>query len=222
MNSSQWYIVVAGQTTGPIETELVLQGLRQGSVPPSAHVCRVGAAEWTPIADMMPFSDSLRPVAADDLGPSEEEASSLGIGQTRASECEADRAVMNIDWTEPLLGYLVHWEDASLPDEAMLLADLDRVAPDVLIQQQAMWNLALCIAVGSDELAGKASEILFQTLSRFRRPDRLAWVLRALRGKGFVPSGVPGEAAERAVNRLMQDCPPELLAEVSRADSPPN
>ncbi len=236
MNASQWYIAVAGQTSGPMETEMVLEGLRQGSVPPSAHVCPVGAAAWIPIADAAPFCDSVMPNAA--CGGSGTDVAGYEASEGESAQCDGDdvdRGGLDarrqpplsarqgrqaaLDWTDPLLGYLAHWHDASLPPESVLMRELDMAPPEVLIQQQAVWNLTICVALGSDALSAKATEVLFTTLERFGRPDRFAWVLRALRGKGFVASEIPNDAAQRAVDRLMRACPPGLLAAMGRSDT---
>src|SRR5690606_28145228 len=136
-----------------VETELVLDGLKQGSVPPSAHVCPVGAGEWVPIADASPFSESLR-----GNGGSSSEEACMWAATDEALPAIGEPA---LDLTEPLLGYLAHWQDATLPDESVLLGTLEQAPPEILIQQQAMWNLALCVALGSERLASAATHFLF-------------------------------------------------------------
>lgn len=235
MNTSQWYVAIEGRTSGPLETEVVLDGLRQGSVPPSAHVCLVGAGEWTPISEAPAFRERLQSggaggTFADAVGGRSAAgfasgshptpgASTAGTEARERAAGTAASAATAIDWTEPLLGYLAHWHDAALPPESVLMRDLDLASPEVLIQQQSVWNLALCVAMGSESLSAKASEVLFTTLERFGRPDRLAWILRALSGKGFVASEIPDAAAKRALERLMRACPPRLLAALNPTDS---
>ena len=108
-------------------------------------------------------------------------------------------------------------ESFELPDQRVLLRSLQLASLDVLVQPEAMWNLAVCLALGSDALAMAAAHVFFRIMMAYPSRDRLDWMARVLLSRGFLPSGIPLPAGERAVRLLQASCPPELRSPLSEA-----
>jgi len=114
-----------------------------------------------------------------------------------------------------------HWDQAfavwcrpvtelSLPPDPELLSSLHGAPDEVLIHQDGLWNLALCLAYGSDAVAYSAAIRFFEVVTEFRRADRVGWMVRTLLGCGFLPSGIDPMGGERGVKLLEGACPEEL------------
>ena len=116
----------------------------------------------------------------------------------------------SIDWTERFQSYFLVGEEISLPDEDALLASLSCAPRDTFQHDEALWNLALCMAYGSDAVAEAAARTFWEVVAEQGNLDRLAWMDRTLLGNGFVPSGIPAEAGRRAHERLESVRPPAL------------
>jgi hypothetical protein len=120
-----------------------------------------------------------------------------------------------IDWGRGFHAYFEACETVELPDEAALLASLSTTPREVFREDEALWNLALCIAFGSDRIGEAAGRAFFAAVVEQGALDRLQWMSRTLLGNGFLPSGIPPEAGRRGFERLRALCPPNL-------ESPPS
>jgi hypothetical protein len=130
---------------------------------------------------------------------------------------EIERAAEAFDWSQQFCGYFQMGESFELPDQRVLLRSLQLASLDVLVQPEAMWNLAVCLALGSDALAMAAAHVFFRIMMAYPSRDRLDWMARVLLSRGFLPSGIPLPAGERAVRLLQASCPPELRSPLSEA-----
>jgi hypothetical protein len=120
-----------------------------------------------------------------------------------------------IDWTDPFESYFLCGDEVDLPEERVLLESLSVVSPETFRHEGALWNLALCLAYGSDQVAAAAARAFFDAVAEQDARDRVEWMNRTLLSRGFVPSGIPVEAGRRGVERLRSSCPPALTARLS-------
>jgi hypothetical protein len=121
-----------------------------------------------------------------------------------------------IDWSERFQSYFVVGDDVELPEQQALLESLSVVAPETFRHDEALWNLALCLAFGSDAVGEAAARTFFSAVAEQGSVERLEWMSRTLLGQGFVPSGIPTEAGRRACQRLRSSCPPALTRRLPR------
>jgi hypothetical protein len=135
----------------------------------------------------------------------------LDIDVTVDDTHEAD-----IDWGHGFAAYFLVDSDVTLPDEHRLLRSLSSVSRDKLLHDEAMWNLALCLAYGSDAVANAAAEAFFEVVTAHELIDRIEWMSRTLLSRGFMPSGIPHAAGYRGLSHLQTLCPPELQPQLER------
>jgi hypothetical protein len=122
-----------------------------------------------------------------------------------------------LDWTQPFVEQLEVARGVRLPSDALLLDSLRATSRRKLAEEDAMWNLCLCVAMGSDQVARAAAEAFFDAVRDGDAAERLAWITRVLLSKGFMPSGIPQEAGLRGLRVLRETCPAELRVELERA-----
>ena len=79
-----------------------------------------------------------------------------------------------------------------------------------------MWNLALCLAFGTDAVANAAAAVFFDVVTAHDLQDRVEWMSRTLLSRGFMPSGIPHEAGYRGLAHLQNVCPPGLQHNLER------
>jgi len=120
------------------------------------------------------------------------------------------------NWQQRIVDYFHDIGSLHLPDEGLLVGSLPGTPSRVLLQEDAMWNLALCVAFGSDRLADAAAEAFFRAQREQPEVAGIDWITRTLLSRGFLPSGIPPEAGERAVSVLRRHCPLDLRAELER------
>lgn len=99
-------------------------------------------------------------------------------------------------------------DDVELPEEKTLLQSLAVASRETFRDQGALWNLALCLAFGSDEVGAAAARAFFDAVAGQGGAERFEWMTRTLQSNGFIPSGIPEEAGRRAVRRLQSSRPP--------------
>jgi TPR repeat protein len=121
----------------------------------------------------------------------------------------------SIDWSNPFESYFLVSDDVELPEARAILESLPVVPRETFRHDGALWNLALCLAYGSDEVGAAAAKAFFDTVTEQGNVERLEWMSRTLLGNGFVPSGIPAEAGQRAFQRLRSNCPPSLQGTAS-------
>ena len=92
----------------------------------------------------------------------------------------------------------------------MLLGSLAETPRETFLHDEGLWNLALCLSFGSERLGLTAAGVFFETIDAFDRADRIEWMCRTLRSSGFMPSGIPRGAGNRALDLLRRVCPPQL------------
>ncbi len=122
----------------------------------------------------------------------------------------------DIDWGHGFAAYFLVDSDVTLPDEHRLLRSLSSVPRDKLLHDEAMWNLALCLAYGSDAVANAAAEAFFEVVTAHELLDRIEWMSRTLLSRGFMPSGIPHAAGYRGLSHLQTLCPPGLQPHLER------
>lgn len=121
------------------------------------------------------------------------------------------------DWRQRIVDYFHDVSTLNLPDEALLIGSLPVTSATVLMQEDAMWNLALCLAFGSDALADAVAVAFFAAHQERPEVDGIAWITRTLLSRGFMPSGIPAEAGERGLAALRKRCPSDLRASLEMA-----
>ena len=130
-------------------------------------------------------------------------------------EVDGRRGLLEIDWREPFESFFLVGDEVELPEEQTLLDSLEAASRDTFRDESALWNLALCLAYGSDQVGAAAARAFFDAVEDQRATERLDWMSRTLLGNGFVSSGIPEEAGRRAVRRLRSSCPPALSARLA-------
>lgn len=125
-----------------------------------------------------------------------------------------------IDWRERFQSYYLVGSEVVLPQEDKLLQSLSETPKSTFLHDEALWNLSLCLAFGSDSVAQASAATLFQALQpdscQEVAPERVEWVCRTLLSKGFMPSGIPRIEGNRGVSLLRRYCPPELTEIIER------
>lgn len=121
----------------------------------------------------------------------------------------------SIDWSHPFESFFLLSDQVALPEERELLESLAEVSRETFVQEEALWNLALCMAYGSNEVGAAAARAFFEAASLQGGVERLDWMSRTLLSKGFIPSGIPERAGRRAIERLRSSCPPALTSKLS-------
>lgn len=131
-------------------------------------------------------------------------------------DIDADAHATTLDWSQSFHSYFLVDSDVVLPDEHVLLKSLSIVPPDTFRHDEAMWNLALCLAYGSDDVGKAAATVFFDAVTSHGKVERVDWMSRTLLSRGFVPSGIPSQAGLRAVERLRSLCPRALASDLDR------
>jgi hypothetical protein len=115
-----------------------------------------------------------------------------------------------VDWLERFQSYFLVGTQVELPDESNLIRSLSETPREVFLHDEALWNLSLCLAFGSDEVARFSAIALFDALASKPNEERIEWICRTLLSKGFMPSGIPRADGMRGINVLRSACPDEL------------
>jgi hypothetical protein len=125
----------------------------------------------------------------------------------------------HLDWSERFQSYFLVGDAVELPDEQSILDSLSVISRETFEHEEALWNLALCLAFGSERVGEAAARTFFDSVADrdSESVERVAWMSRTLAGNGFVPSGIPREAGRRAIERLRSSCPPALSPKLGRA-----
>jgi hypothetical protein len=214
MQATQWYVAVEDRTVGPVTTDLLLAGLAHGRVPSSARICPVGGDQWLDLAHVPPFDETVGHQASGMRARMPSEGLQIEVD---LDEMFGPEQPPSFDWQEPFVEFSHMNGSVALPDEKLLTDSLGAAHDTVLIQKDAMWNLALCIAFGSDQVAEVAGRTFFRVYGLHSNTDRLEWMVRVLLGRGFLPSGIPAEAGRRGLSVLQTCCPSHLLGPFARA-----
>ncbi|HVY49272.1 MAG TPA: hypothetical protein VHB21_25450 [Minicystis sp.] len=233
---NQWYVSVGDTTVGPVSTDLVVRGIEHRKIPVEALVCAVGGTTWMSLGTIAAFHAAVirsyppPPPDSDDARywlakgfrfPKPAALPVVEIREMEASSPAHDDADVEIDWAEDEARPAVDWtkgfssfflggEPVVLPDDDALLASLAAAPRAIFEHDEALWNLALCLAYGSDRVGEAAARAFFDAILELGRLDRLEWMSRTLQSQGFVPSGIAADAACRAFERLRALCPPAL------------
>ena len=117
----------------------------------------------------------------------------------------------DVDWGRGFSAYFLVDSDVRLPEEHALLRSLSTVPHETFLHDEAMWNLALCLAFGSDVVATAAANAFFDVVTAHELHDRVEWMSRTLLSRGFMPSGIPHAAGYRGLAHLQNVCPAGLL-----------
>jgi len=115
-----------------------------------------------------------------------------------------------INWDHGFCAYFLVDTDVKLPDDHALLRSLASVPRETFLHDEAMWNLALCLAFGSEPVAYAAASVFFDVVTAHALQERIEWMSRTLMSRGFMPSGIPHAAGHRGLNQLRNVCPPGL------------
>ncbi|MBZ0120465.1 MAG: DUF4339 domain-containing protein, partial [Sandaracinaceae bacterium] len=54
----RWFVHKGGTPEGPFEEARVLEMIRAGQVPPTAHVCAEGGQQWSPVSSHPAFAQT--------------------------------------------------------------------------------------------------------------------------------------------------------------------
>ena len=122
-----------------------------------------------------------------------------------------DSPAASVDWNRGFSAYFLVASDVPLPDEHALLHSLDSEPHDTFLHDEAMWNLALCLAFGTEAVARAAASVFFDVVAAHGLYGRIEWICRTLLSRGFMPSGIPHAAGYRGLAFLQSVCPPGLL-----------
>ncbi len=180
------------------------------------------AAPIAPAASPGPFGPGATASAGANQGPAPEPAAAH---DGRGSVADVDVLLDSFDdetrpryfnWQQRIVDFFRDVSSLNLPDESLLVGSLPTTMSSVLLQEDAMWNLALCVAFGSDRLADAAAEAFFHAQIEQPAVAGIDWMIRTLLSRGFMPSGIPSEAGEHAISVLRRHCPLELRAELER------
>lgn len=125
-------------------------------------------------------------------------------------------AAEGFDWTQRLAEQLDLEHGFDFPDERVLLETLKSTPGEVLLQDDSMWNVALCVAFASKRVAKAAASAFFKAMGTQEGTERLAWLTRVLLSKGFIPSGIPQDAGVRGLRVLRESCPKQLRVTLER------
>ena len=131
-------------------------------------------------------------------------------------EAAAKPAGEGFDWTQRLAEQFDLEHGFDFPDERVLLETLKSTPGEVLLQDDSMWNVALCVAFGSKRVAKAAASAFFKAMGTQEGTERLAWLTRVLLSKGFIPSGIPQDAGVRGLRVLRESCPKQLRVTLER------
>jgi hypothetical protein len=122
----------------------------------------------------------------------------------------------SIDWNERFQSYFLVGSDVQLPEEEKLLRSLHETPKSTFVHDEALWNLALCLAFGSEAVADASAFKFYESLDvdieAKRASERVEWICRTLLSKGFMPSGIPRMEGNRGVDVLRRACPDRLRA----------
>jgi hypothetical protein len=125
-----------------------------------------------------------------------------------------------VDWKERFQSYFLVGEDVSLPEEEKLLQSLRETPNATFRHDEALWNLALCLAFGSEVVAEASANKFYDALEVEQTdccvPERVEWICRTLLSKGFMPSGIPRLEGIRGIEVLRRVCPDSLSAVFER------
>jgi hypothetical protein len=121
-----------------------------------------------------------------------------------------------IDWSERFQSYFLVGTEVELPEEAMLLQSLHETPRATFLHDEALWNLSLCLAFGSDEVAATSARTFFEAIAYDQASERIEWICRTLLSKGFMPSGIPRAEGKRGIDLLRMTCPVDLLDVLDR------
>ena len=119
-----------------------------------------------------------------------------------------------IDWNHGFSDYFLVDAEVTLPDDQLLLRSLTTTPHDTFLHDEPMWNLALCLAFGSNTVASVAADVFFDVVATHGSYERIEWMARTLLSRGFMPSGIPHPAGNRGIGRLRQACPDELRVQL--------
>lgn len=119
-----------------------------------------------------------------------------------------------VDWNVRFQSYFLVGSAVELPEEEKLLRSLHETPNSTFLHDEALWNLALCLAFGTDSVADASAIKFYDALELdaepSRAPERVEWICRTLLSKGFMPSGIPRIEGNRGVEVLRQACPRSL------------
>lgn len=115
-----------------------------------------------------------------------------------------------IDWRERFQSYFLVGSEVQLPAEDKLLQSLRETPRAIFMHDEALWNLSLCLAFGSDEVAYTSARTFFEAIAPEQASERIEWICRTLLSKGFMPSGIPRSDGMRGIDLLRGACPAEL------------
>jgi len=223
--TADWYVALGNKSVGPIPTETVIRGIESRKVPLEAKVCRAGDSHWSELSDFLEFRDALvkssappqADVSATTLAESSDAPSAHASRPRLVSEAELvvdvtldNAAGSSVDWGRRFHAYFLVASEVQLPAESALLRSLVETPRETFLHDEGLWNLALCLSFGSERLGQAAAGVFFEAIEAFNRADRIEWMCRTLRSSGFMPSGIPRAAGNRALDLLRRSCPPEM------------
>jgi hypothetical protein len=92
------------------------------------------------------------------------EDSAIDIPVDVDTEFEDLDSIRELDWNEPFVDQLQVARGVSLPNENELIETLAATATEALAAETPMWNLALCIAFGGEQIAAAAARAFYDAV----------------------------------------------------------
>ncbi len=114
------------------------------------------------------------------------------------------------NWARPIAPYFQPLESIELPDESLLIGSLPTAPVSLLTQEEALWNVALCLAFGSKALAEAVADRFFEVVAELGAPAKVEWMVLTLLSRGFMPSGIPKDSGQNGFATLLRRCPDEF------------
>ncbi len=111
------------------------------------------------------------------------------------------------NWAQPIAPYFQPLESVELPNESLLIGSLPTTPASMLVQEEAMWNVALCLSFGSKAVAEAVAKRFFEVVSEIGSPAKVEWMVLTLLSRGFMPSGIPKDAGQNGFATLLRVCP---------------
>jgi len=101
-------------------------------------------------------------------------------------------------------------------NETEMIKNLASTSESVLICDDGLWNLALCLSFGSNALAIAAAKAFFKVYEKYQERGVLNYISNYLLSTGRISSGITWEKGERGLKILAQQCPANYLETVQK------
>jgi len=101
----------------------------------------------------------------------------------------------------------------SFVDEQDIIIDLESANLESL-SPNMKWNLSLCLAYGSDQLAKAIAIAIFKVIVKKDSVEPLSWMANTMLNTGTLPSGINWERGVKGLKTLLEHCPEQYRSEL--------